>query len=70
MEVKKFQERALNNTKMGYFTIINFNAYRGSNLGKIQEYFDFIDSYEPNIVGIQEINISSAMKAFSGVYQV
>ena len=70
MEVKKFRERAIYNTKMGYFTILNFNAYRGSNLGKIQEYFDFIDSYEPNIVGIQEINISSAMKVFSGVYQV
>ena len=55
---------------MGYFTIINFNAYRCRNQQKIREIHDFIDGYEPNIIGIQEIYIVTAMVEFSGRYQV
>ena len=56
--------------KMEYFTIVNLNASRCSNVCKIREIYDFIASYRPTIVGIQEINISSALKTFTGVYQV
>ena len=55
---------------MGSFTVINFNAYRCRNREKIRHIHEFINGYEPSIVGIQEIYISTAMSEFSGKCQV
>ena len=49
---------------MEYFTVININASRCRSLAKIREIHEFISSYEPNVVAIQEIYISSALKEF------
>ena len=50
--------------------IFNFNASRCSNLGRIQQFYDFFEQYSPTFVCIQEINIASALKMFSSNYQV
>ena len=53
-----------------FFNLFNFNAYRTSNLLKIQQFQDFFDPYDPTFVFIQEINVVSALKVFSNKYQV
>ena len=55
---------------MNYFTVINLNASRIANVVKLGEINDFISDYKPDVVGIQEVNISAALKVFSGEYQV
>ena len=53
-----------------FFNVFNFNAYRTSNLIKMEEFQRFIVSYNPSFVFIQEINVSNAIKVFSRSYQV
>ena len=48
--------------------IFNFNASRCSNLGKIQQFYDYFKQYDPMLVCIQEINIASALRVFSDTY--
>ena len=55
---------------MNYFTVINLNASRIANVVKLGEINDFISDYKPDVLGIQEVNISAALKVFSGEYQV
>ena len=50
--------------------IFNFNASRCSSIVKIRQFYDFFEPYDPSLVSIQEINISSALKVFSDKYQV
>ena len=52
------------------FNIFNFNASRCSNLGRIQQLYDYFEEYDPMIVCIQEINVASALRIFSDKYQV
>ena len=52
------------------FNIFNFNAYRTRNVDKIDKFLTFFENYDPFFVFIQEINITSALKVFSGKYQV
>ena len=49
---------------------MNCNASRRSNLNKIEFFVQFLESYNPFFVNIQEINIQSAIKVFSRNYQV
>ena len=51
-------------------TIMNFNASRTRNLNKIEFFVQFLESYDPIFVNIQEINTQSAIKVFSRNYQV
>ena len=53
-----------------FFNVFNFNAYRTSNLIKIEEFQRFIDFYQVSFVFIQEINVKNAIKVFSRSYQV
>ena len=50
--------------------LFNFNAYRCSNLVRIEQFKGFLDDYNPSFVCIQEINVTSALKVFSTKYQV
>ena len=52
------------------FNIFNFNAYRSRSIEKIEKFLVFFDDYDPLFVCIQEINVVSALKVFSGKYQV
>ena len=52
------------------FNIFNFNASRCSNLGRIQQLYDYFEEYDPMLVCIQEINVASALRIFSEQYQV
>ena len=51
-------------------TIMNFNASRTSNLNKIEFFVQFLESYDPIFVNIQEIKVQSAIKVFSRNFQV
>ena len=53
-----------------FLNLFNFNAYRCSNLGRIEHFKEFFDDYNPAFVCIQEINVTSALKVFSTKYQV
>ena len=53
-----------------FLNLFNFNAYRCSNLGRIEQFKEFLDDYNPAFVCIQEINVTSALKVFSMKYQV
>ena len=53
-----------------YFNVFNFNAYRSSNIMRIQQFYDFFSEYDPSFICIQEINVKSALKVFSDKYQV
>ena len=55
---------------MDHLTIMNFNASRTRNLGKIYHFLQFLGDYDPCIVNIQEINVQSALKIFSRKFQV
>ena len=50
--------------------IFNFNASRCKNTVKIQQFYEFFEPYDPTLVSIQEINVASALKVFSDIYQV
>ena len=50
--------------------IFNFNASRCRNTVKIQQFYEFFEPYDPTLVSIQEINVASALKVFSDIYQV
>ena len=50
--------------------IFNFNASRCRNTVKIQQFYEFFEPYDPTLVSIQEINVVSALKVFSDIYQV
>ena len=52
------------------FNIVNINASRISNEGRILAIWDKIKNKEPNIVCIQEIDIFSARNIFGRKYQV
>ena len=51
-------------------TILNFNASRTRNLQKVENFSLFLESYDPSIVNIQEINVESAIKIFSNNFQI
>ena len=53
-----------------FLNLFNFNAYRCSNLIRIEQFRIFFDDYIPSFVCIQEINVASALKVFSTKYQV
>ena len=53
-----------------HFNVFNFNAYRTSNLVKIEEFERFIIPYNASFIFIQEINVTNAIKVFSRSYQV
>ena len=53
-----------------FLNLFNFNAYRCSNLIRIEQFRNFFDDYIPSFVCIQEINVASALKVFSTKYQV
>ena len=53
-----------------FFNVINFNAYRCRNVAKVVSFSNFLDQYNPSLVGIQEIYIETALKVFSSKYQV
>ena len=53
-----------------FFNVINFNAYRSRNVAKVVSFSNFLDQYNPSLVGIQEIYIETALKVFSSKYQV
>ena len=55
---------------MNSLNMINLNASRCRNIGKVREIYNFLGEYDPIIVCIQEINIATAIKIFSGAYQV
>ena len=55
---------------MNHLTVMNFNASRTRNLGKIENFLQFLGNYDPCIVNIQEINVQSALKIFSRKFQV
>ena len=55
---------------MSSLTIVNFNASRTRNLQKLEFFLQFLKSYNPNIVTIQEINVESALKIFSSNFQI
>ena len=55
---------------MDAFNIINLNASRCGNYAKIVEMCVFLSEYNPLVVCIQEINISAALRGFSGKFQV
>ena len=50
--------------------LINFNASRCGNIGKVKGFNDFIEAYEPSIVCIQEINLATSLREFESRYQV
>ena len=52
------------------FNVLNFNAYRTRNLGKIDNFRNFLDGYDPVFVCIQEIHVMGALKVFSTKFQV
>ena len=56
--------------ELNSLTIMNFNASRTSNLGKIDNFLQFLGPYNPSVVNIQEINVKSALKMFSSHFQV
>ena len=55
---------------MSSLTIVNFNASRTRNLQKLEFFLQFLKSYNPSIVTIQEINVESALKIFSSNFQI
>ena len=50
--------------------IFNFNASRCTSLGRIQQFYEYFEQYDPTFVCVQEIGIISALKVFSDKYQV
>ena len=55
---------------MNSFNLMNINASRCGNLGKIRDILMFLVEYNPLVVCIQEINLYAAVKIFSGQFRV
>ena len=54
----------------GHLHLFNFNAFRSRSIVKIREFYEYFESYEPDLVFIQEINVASALQVFSDRFQV
>ena len=52
------------------FRIINFYAYRATDIKKIVKIFKWMESYNPSVVTIQEIHVKNALMVFGEKYQV
>ena len=69
-----FKGKDTSNEKYFYvmegFNIINLNASRICNAEKLKCLSDFIETYSPSIVCIQEVNIRASLREFSRNYQV
>ena len=50
--------------------IININASRISNLGRVNDLFIYLTNLNPTVVCIQEINVFSVLSIFRGYYQI
>ena len=50
--------------------VINLNASRFRNRGRIEQIYSFLKEYDPYIVCIQEINVATALQVFDGRFQI
>ena len=50
--------------------VINLNASRFRNRGRIEQIYSFLKEYDPYIVCIQEINVATALQVLDGRFQI
>ena len=55
---------------MGSFNKVNINAPRYGNIGKVEEIRNLLLEYDPLLVCIQEISVSTAIRVFAWDFQV
>ena len=63
--MKKYHQGLYKQLKMGSFNKVNINAPRYGNIGKVEEIRNLLLEYDPLLVCIQEISVSTAIRVFA-----